>query len=42
MLVQYLFNLFDYWGAVVPSNPEIKSLKDLEGRTLVGDKATTN
>ena len=40
--VQYLFNLFDYWGTVVTANPEIKSLKDLEGRTLVGDKATTN
>src|SRR5258707_9043521 len=28
--VTYLFNLFDYWGAVVTSRPEIKSLKDLE------------
>ena len=30
--VKYLFNLFDYWGAVVTSRPEIKTLKDLEGQ----------
>ena len=40
--VQYLFNLFDYWGTAVTANPEIKTLKDLEGRTLAADKATTN
>jgi len=40
--VQYLFNLFDFWGAVVTSRPEIKSLKDLEGKQLVGARATTN
>ena len=40
--VQYLFNIFDYWGTVVTANPDVKTLKDLEGRTLVGDKATTN
>lgn len=40
--VQYLFNLFDYWGTVVTASPEIKTLKQLEGRTLAADKATTN
>jgi NitT/TauT family transport system substrate-binding protein len=39
---QYLFNLFDYWGAVVTSHPEIRTLKDLEGRQLAGARATTN
>lgn len=32
--VTYLFNLFDYWGAVVTSRPEIKTVKDLEGKEL--------
>jgi ABC-type nitrate/sulfonate/bicarbonate transport system substrate-binding protein len=40
--VQYLFNLFDLWGAVVTSRPEIKSLKDLEGKELAAARATTN
>src|SRR5258708_8532936 len=40
--VKYLFNLFDFWGAVVTSRPEIKTLKDLEGRQLAGARATTN
>src|SRR3977135_867988 len=26
--VTYLFNLFDFWGAVVTSRPEIKTLRD--------------
>ena len=30
--VTYLFNLFDYWGTVVTSRPEIKTLRDLEGK----------
>src|SRR6185437_6329265 len=29
--VTYLFNLFDFWGAVVTSRPEVKTLKDIEG-----------
>ena len=37
--VKYLFNLFDYWGAVVTSRPEIKTLKDLEGKQLAGARA---
>lgn len=40
--VQYLFNLFDLWGAVVTSRPEIRTLKDLEGKELAAARATTN
>ncbi|HUN97553.1 MAG TPA: ABC transporter substrate-binding protein [Bradyrhizobium sp.] len=40
--VTYLFNLFDYWGAVVTSHPDIKSIKDLEGKDLAAAKGTTN
>ncbi len=40
--VKYLFNLFDYWGAVVTSRPEIKTLKDLEGKQIAGARSTTN
>jgi len=40
--VKYLFNLFDFWGAVVTSRPEIKTLKDLEGKQLAGARSTTN
>jgi ABC-type nitrate/sulfonate/bicarbonate transport system substrate-binding protein len=40
--VSYLFNLFDYFGAVVTDKPEIKTVKDLEGRQLVAASATTN
>jgi NitT/TauT family transport system substrate-binding protein len=40
--VAYLFNLFDYWGGVVTSRPEIKSIKDIEGRDLAAAKGTTN
>src|SRR5262247_211077 len=40
--VKYLFNLFDFWGAVVTSRPESKTLKDLEGKQLAGARATTN
>ena len=40
--VKYLFNLFDFWGAVVTSRPEVKTLKDLEGKQLAGARATTN
>ncbi len=38
----YLFNLFDYWGAVVTSRAGIQSLKDLEGKELAAARATTN
>jgi NitT/TauT family transport system substrate-binding protein len=40
--VTYLFNLFDYWGAVVTSRPDIKTLRDLEGNDLAAAKGTTN
>jgi ABC-type nitrate/sulfonate/bicarbonate transport system substrate-binding protein len=40
--VQYLFNLFDYWGALVTSRPEIKSLPDLEGHQIAAARASTN
>jgi NitT/TauT family transport system substrate-binding protein len=40
--VTYLFNLFDYWGSVVTSRPEIKTLKDIEGKELAAAKGTTN
>jgi len=40
--VQYLFNLFDFWGTVVTSRPAVKSLKDLEGKELAAARATTN
>jgi NitT/TauT family transport system substrate-binding protein len=40
--VTYLFNLFDFWGAVTTSRPEVKSLKDLEGKELAAAKGTTN
>jgi NitT/TauT family transport system substrate-binding protein len=40
--VTYLFNLFDFWGAVVTSRPDVKSLKDLEGKEVAAAKGTTN
>jgi NitT/TauT family transport system substrate-binding protein len=40
--VKYLFNLFDFWGAVVTSRPAIKTLRDLEGKQLAAARATTN
>ena len=40
--VKYLFNLFDFWGAVVTSRPEVRTMKDLEGKQLAGARATTN
>jgi len=40
--VTYLFNLFDFWGAVVTSKPDVKSLRDIEGKDLAAAKGTTN
>ena len=40
--VTYLFNLFDYWGAVVTSRAEVNSLRDIEGKDLAAAKGTTN
>lgn len=40
--VTYLFNLFDFWGAVVSARPDIKTVKDLEGKDIAAAKGTTN
>jgi NitT/TauT family transport system substrate-binding protein len=40
--VTYFFNLFDFWGAVVTSRPEVRSLRDLEGKDLAAARGTTN
>ena len=40
--VRYLFNLFDYWGAVVTSRDNVKTLKDLEGKEIAAARSTTN
>jgi ABC-type nitrate/sulfonate/bicarbonate transport system substrate-binding protein len=40
--VTYLFNLFDFWGAVVTSRPDVKTLTDLEGKDVAAAKGTTN
>jgi ABC-type nitrate/sulfonate/bicarbonate transport system substrate-binding protein len=40
--VKYLFNIFDYWGAVVTSRDNVKTLKDLEGKQIAAARSTTN
>lgn len=40
--VAYLFNLFDYFTAVVTSDPDIRELADLEGHRLAAATGTTN
>ena len=40
--VSYLFNLFDFWGAVVTDKPQIKTLADLQGKQLAAATGTTN
>ncbi|TDD66088.1 hypothetical protein E1293_39530 [Actinomadura darangshiensis] len=40
--VTYLFNIFDYFSAVVTSNPEVRRLTDLRGRRLAAATGTTN
>ena len=40
--VKYLFNLFDFWGTIVTSRPNIKTVKDLEGKELAAAASTTN
>jgi NitT/TauT family transport system substrate-binding protein len=34
----YLFNLFNYWGAVVTSRPDLRTLADLKGREVAAAK----
>jgi NitT/TauT family transport system substrate-binding protein len=38
----YLFNLFDYFGAVVTTRDDVQSLADLEGKDLAAATGTTN
>ncbi|WP_165959151.1 ABC transporter substrate-binding protein [Actinomadura sp. KC345] len=40
--VTYLFNIFDYFSAVVTSNPDVQHLTDLRGRKLAAATGTTN
>ena len=40
--VTYLFNLFDFWGALVTSNNEVKTVKDLAGKQIAAARVTTN
>jgi ABC-type nitrate/sulfonate/bicarbonate transport system substrate-binding protein len=40
--VQYLFNVFDYWAYVVTSRPDVKTLKDLEGKQIAAAKGTSS
>ncbi len=40
--VKYMFNLFDFWGTIVTSRKDIKTVKDLEGKQLAAAAATTN
>jgi ABC-type nitrate/sulfonate/bicarbonate transport system substrate-binding protein len=40
--VRYLFNLFNYWGTVVTSRDNVKTLKDLEGKQIAAARSTTN
>jgi NitT/TauT family transport system substrate-binding protein len=40
--ITYLFNVFDFWGAVVTGRPDVHTLKDLEGKDLAAAKSTMN
>ena len=40
--VQYLFNVFSYWSYVVTSRPDIKTLKDIEGKDMAAAKSTSS
>lgn len=39
--VVYLFNIFNYWSYVVTSRPDVKTLKDLEGKEIAAAKSTS-
>ena len=39
--VRYLFNVFTFYGGILTEKPEIKTLKDLEGKTMAADTVTT-
>jgi len=40
--VTYLFNLFDFFGALVTSNHDVKTVKDLAGKQIAAARVTTN
>ncbi len=40
--VQYLFNIFNYWSYVVTSRPDVKTLKDIEGKDMAAAKSTSS
>ena len=40
--VTYLFNLFDFFGALVTSNNDVKTVKDLVGKQIAAARVTTN
>jgi ABC-type nitrate/sulfonate/bicarbonate transport system substrate-binding protein len=40
--INYLFNQFDFFGAVVTADPAIRSLQDLRGHSLAAALGTTN
>lgn len=40
--VTYLFNIFDFWGALVTSNSEVQTVKDLAGKQIAAARVTTN
>jgi NitT/TauT family transport system substrate-binding protein len=40
--VKYLFNIFDFWGTIVTSRDNVKTIKDLEGKELAAARSTTN
>lgn len=39
---EYLFNVFDFFGAVVTSDDRVQTLADLEGKNLAAASSTTN
>ena len=39
--VKYLFNVFTFYGGILSEHPNIKTLNDLEGKSLAADTVTT-
>lgn len=40
--VVYLFNVHDYWGGLVSTDPELTDITDLDGQSLSGVTGSTN
>ncbi|MCC7082744.1 MAG: ABC transporter substrate-binding protein [Burkholderiales bacterium] len=40
--VTFLFNLYDFWGALVTTNDSVKTVKDLAGKQIAAARVTTN